>query len=113
MNSAGADTALNFSNKSNKTMIATLLKDFTMNTEWTYTIATDCYIQIISPVGTDAWGIITINDTEIEIYNSNIDNSSGWGGGYSNVYFCKKGDVIISLVKNPNHLYRSSLIQWN
>ena len=59
-------------------------------------------------------GKITINNVEVDKYNSNSDsNQTGWAGGYTNVYRCKIGDIIKSEVINSNFAYTMSLIQWN
>lgn len=112
--SEGADSAVPFISK--KTMTPTVLKNFTTNTAWTYTINEDCYVQIICPAGADAntyMGKITINNVEIERYKVDAYQTGGWVGGYSKVYYCKKGDVITSSVVNASYAYKASLIQWN
>lgn len=112
--SRGADTFFPFSSK--ETLTPTVLKYFKTNTAWSYTITEDCYVQIISPIQTSDsyayWGKITINDIEIDKYNS-VNTGASWGGGYSKVYRCKSGDIIKSAIVNSNLKYDASLIQWN
>ena len=116
---SGADTVIPFKKDIElKTLTPTVLKYFEANTSWTYIISEDCYVQIISAIAAKSdyayWGKISINNVEVDKYNSNSDsNQNGWAGGYTNVYRCKIGDIIKSEVINSNFAYTMSLIQWN
>lgn len=99
-------------------MTASVLKSFTTNTAWTYTMQEDCYIQIVSPAGQPSSnsyiGKITVKGVEIERYVvDSTQTAGGWVGTYSKVYYCKKGDVIASTAVNASLAYKAVIVKWS